>query len=238
MRGTWLTIGALGMIMAALLLVTLLALWRMFDFRARWHGLWVNSQWERSLDRDGHYADHSIVFFGDSQLALWRMAPAFGRLPIRNRGISGDQAVQAVNRFDRDVLAYEPDAVLFLIGTNDLAHQTPIDEVTAAIKQMIDAALGAGVHVLVGSVLPVAEKLGTVRAPDAIVELNRRLQEMTTKDGVSYVDFHRHLVDARGWMNDRYTDDGLHPNESGYAVMTQTVMPYLVQAIQWQADEE
>lgn len=151
MSRTWLIFGVLSAVGVGLMLITALALWRMLDFRARWHGLWVNSRWEQSLEQEGQFDDHTIVFFGDSQLALWRMAPSFGRLPIRNRGISGDQAVHAVQRLKRD--------------------------------------------------------------------------------SVEFIDFHEQLVDTTGWIKPQYTDDGLHPNESGYAEMTRLVLPHLTHVL-------
>ncbi len=229
MSRLWLIFGAVSASIA--ILITALALWRMFDFRTRWHGLWVNSQWEQTLEQEGLFADHTIIFFGDSQLALWRMAPSFGRLPIRNRGISGDQAIHALRRFEQDSLAYQPDLILFLMGTNDLARQTPIDEIVAALKSMVDAARTQGASVLIGSILPVAPQQGPIRDPAKIIQLNQQLQALADRDLVEFIDFHAQLVDESGWMNPQYTDDGLHPNESGYAKMTQLLTPRLAQVL-------
>ena len=200
------------------------ALWGMNVFRTRWHGLWVNQRWEAHLEERGIFAGRSAVFFGDSQMALWRMAPSFGLLPIRNRGISGDRAVAAVQRFERDVLAWNPAVAAILIGTNDLAGGERPEAIAAAIDRTLEAAAARGVSVLLCGVLPVRGSYEANRSPAALRDLNGRLEALAEgRAGVRYIDFWPALAGEDGRMRAELTDDGLHPNERGYAAMAKTM---------------
>src|SRR5687767_7333628 len=108
-----------GLAVAALLGALALSTWKMFEFRDRLHALTDNARWEATVTKD---AGPPIMMFGDSQIALWPMAASFGALPIANRGISGDWATRAIERFGREFDALRPKTVVLLMGTNDLGN--------------------------------------------------------------------------------------------------------------------
>ena len=89
----------------------------------------IADRWEQTLSHNKIYDNNLIVFFGDSQIDLWWMAPSFGSLPVVNKGISGDWALKAVNRFDKDVIALKPKLLVMLIGTNDLGNGQTVDAI-------------------------------------------------------------------------------------------------------------
>lgn len=68
-----------------------------------------------------------VVFFGSSTTENWgrRYDSAFfpGKQYI-NRGISGETTPEMLLRFQQDVVALKPAAVVFLGGTNDIAGNT------------------------------------------------------------------------------------------------------------------
>lgn len=51
-----------------------------------------------------------------------------------NSGIGGDTAYNALNRFERDVIAYHPDLVIISFCANDLFHS--LDEYLGALEKM------------------------------------------------------------------------------------------------------
>jgi acyl-CoA thioesterase I len=48
-------------------------------------------------------------------------------LSVINRGVNGEEAVDMLARFDRDVIAEEPNLVLWQLGTNSVLRDRPLD---------------------------------------------------------------------------------------------------------------
>ncbi len=210
----------------SLVLLSGTATWKMFQFRDRLHAFWVNPHWEQRLEQWGMYQDRVIVFFGDSQLAGWRVGPSFGMLPIRNRGISGDQASRAIHRFQRDVTDEGATLAVILIGINDLGRETGAtpESVAASIDQLVQRALENEIEIMLCSLLPLQRPYYSPHRAEQVLAINKWMAE---RENVTYIDFHSVLMDEEGRMKTEYTDDGLHPNERGYAVMTRILQPHL-----------
>jgi len=200
----------------------------MQQYKDKFQEITDNQRWENILTENHIYDDNSIVFFGDSQISRWKMAPSFGSLPILNRGISGDFALKAVNRFDKDVLKLKPKLLVLLIGTNDLAINQTIDAISNNIETMLEKANTHKIRVVLCSLLPVTGKYIQDHPLDDILAINKRFRELSLKYKADYVDFHSQLIDNEGQFIRDLTSDGLHPSRSGYLKMTKILFPYLV----------
>ena len=132
-----------------------LTTWKMFQFRDRLHEFIDNDRWEQTLSENNIYNDNLIIFFGDSQIDLWWMAPSFGSLPIVNKGVSGDWALKAADRFEKDVINLKPKILVMLIGTNDLGNGQPIDSIISNIEIMLKKAANQNIKIIICSLLPV-----------------------------------------------------------------------------------
>lgn len=201
--------------------------WKMFEFRDRLHAITDNARWEQRLSDSGVYQDRRIVFFGDSQIANWPMAESFGALPIMNRGIVGDWALTAGDRFDRDVLAHRPDTVIIEIGTNDLGHAQPIEAIAMSIDRMVKAAQLSGAKVVVCSLLPARGEFSANHPIANIRALNTAIQAISEARGAAFLDMYSLLAGPDGEIPLTLTIDGLHANSAGYARMTAAVRPLL-----------
>jgi len=72
-----------------------------------------------------------LLLFGDSLTfgyGVWEkdnietlIKSAYPQWQIINKGVNGDTTREALDRFEADVLSYNPDAVTFLFGSNDSA---------------------------------------------------------------------------------------------------------------------
>jgi lysophospholipase L1-like esterase len=176
-----------------------------------------------------------VVFFGDSITDRWSMPPGGGFFPGKryvNRGIGSQTTGQMLLRFRADVIALAPRAVVILAGTNDLsgnAGPTTPEAILDNLASMVELARAHRIRVVLASLLPVCNgKKGadgkpidrtTERPPAAIVDLNRRIAALAKKSGSIYLDYFSALVDAQGALESKLTEDGLHPNAAGYAVM-------------------
>jgi lysophospholipase L1-like esterase len=179
--------------------------------------------------------ERRVVFFGDSMVERWSENGAGGFFPGKpyvNRGIGGQTTAQMLLRFRQDVIDLRPAAVVILAGTNDIAANggpTTLEAIAGNLASMADLARAGGIRVVVGSLLPVCDCApagdGTrivqtrERPPAAIAELNRRLAAWAREQGHVWVDYAGAMADGTGMLERELTNDGLHPNAAGYAVM-------------------
>ena len=173
-----------------------------------------------------------VVFMGDSITDGWKLASYFPGKPYINRGISGQTTPQMLIRFRPDVIALKPKVVVILAGTNDLAGNTgpmTIEAIENNLTSMFELARASGIHVVVASVLPISDysknKDGspinrtTRRPPEQIKALNEWIRRYATQNDLTYLDYFSAMVDEKGFLKEELSNDGLHPNEKGYARM-------------------
>lgn len=204
-----------------------LTTWKMFQFRDRLHGVIDNDRWEKTLSENGMYQDGLICFFGDSEIELWHMSTSFGSLPVVNRGVSGDWASKAINRFEDDVIKIKPRTLVLLIGTNDLGNGQSVDSIIDSIEYMVDMAVRHAMKVHLCSILPVRNIYTKNHPLEKIQLINKKLLEIAERYNSNYVDFFGELADHDGFFDVSLTDDGLHPNRNGYFRMTKILLPQL-----------
>ena len=181
-----------------------------------------------------------VVFYGDSITDFWKLAEYFPNQPYVNRGISGQTTPQMLIRFRPDVINLKPKVVVILAGTNDIsAYPGPnvIEATEGNLMSMVELAHANGINVVIASVLPVSDynknKAGepiirTVQRPPAqILELNNWIKNYCAEKGLVYLDYFSATVDDKGFFKAEVANDGLHPNEKGYAIMK----PLVEQAI-------
>jgi lysophospholipase L1-like esterase len=69
------------------------------------------------------------------------------------------------------------------------------------------------------------------RPPEDILKLNAWLKEYAGKVNAVYADYYTATVDAQGAFRDGHTNDGLHPNAQGYALMAPVAEAAIAQAL-------
>jgi lysophospholipase L1-like esterase len=175
-----------------------------------------------------------VVFMGDSITDSWdspNMGGFFPNKPYVNRGISGQTTQQMLIRFRPDVMDLKPKVVVILAGTNDLAGNTgptTLEAIEANLTSMAELARANGIRVVLASLLPVSDYelrdgkpiVQTVRRPpDQIKALNSWIKKYAEANHHVYLDYFSAMVDDKGFFKDELSNDGLHPNAQGYAVM-------------------
>lgn len=175
-----------------------------------------------------------VVFMGDSITDSWD-DPKFGGFfpgkPYVDRGISGQTTPQMLLRFRADVIALQPRVVVILAGTNDLAGNTgpaTLEAIEDNLISMAELAKANSIKVVLASILPVSDYeqrdgkpiIQTVRRPpEKIKALNDWLRSYASKNKLTYLDYYSAMMDEKGFLKDELSEDGLHPNAKGYAVM-------------------
>ena len=167
-----------------------------------------------------------VVFLGDSITDGWKLAQYFPGKPYVNRGISGQTTPQMLVRFYPDVLNLHPAAVIILAGTNDIARNTgpeTAEMIEDNFRAMCDLAERHRVKVILCLLTPVSDYTShhqTERRPPAdIRKLNDWLRGYAEGRKLQVADYYSVLVDDKGMLKEGYSDDGLHPNDRGYALM-------------------
>jgi lysophospholipase L1-like esterase len=179
--------------------------------------------------------EQRVVFMGDSITDMW-VQPRFGAFfPGKSyigRGIGGQTTPQMLLRFRGDVIALQPKVVVILAGTNDIAGNTgpiTIEETEGNLASMAELARANGIRVVLSSVMPVSNygrdgegkpvDMRIKRPPEQILELNAWIRKYAAVNDHVYVDYFPAMADEHGLLKKELSEDGLHPNAAGYAVM-------------------
>ncbi len=171
--------------------------------------------------------ERRVVFYGDSITDGWGRVPGttfFPGQPYVNRGISGQTTAQMLVRFRQDVIDLEPDAVVILAGTNDIAGNTGVATqamIEDNLRSMTELAQAHGIRVVLASVLPVSDypwRPG-LRPAAKVQRLNEWIADYAQRSGAVYLDYWSALANAQGGLDADLAPDGVHPSPAGYAVM-------------------
>ncbi len=171
--------------------------------------------------------EERVVFMGDSITDFWgrRAGKFFPGKPYINRGISGQTTPQMLIRFRPDVIALKPKAVVILAGTNDIASNTgpsTLEMIEDNLAGMTELAEANGIKVILAAVMPTCDYIRNQsdRRPNSkIIELNTWIQDYAAKHHATYLDYFTPMLDDKGALKKELTDDGLHPNDSGYELI-------------------
>ena len=165
----------------------------------------------------------------ESQYAYWLMQ-SHGDWRVLNRGVNGERSDQIRARFERDVLANEPTAVVIIAGVNDVYQGRPAEAVARELEEMYDAARAAGIAVVAGTIVPydtagLDENARMHAVNDWIRDYARRHADIVVCDT-------RSAVSAPG-QPDRLlsSPDGLHPSPDGYKRMAAALDPAIRAAL-------
>ena len=169
-----------------------------------------------------------VVFFGDSITIAWKERDNnvfFPGKPYVNRGISGQTTPQMLVRFQQDVVALKPAAVVILGGINDIAGNTgpsTLPMMEDNFRSMIAIAQASGIRVILASVLPSSNMpwRNNLNPAQQVRDLNTWLRQYAIAHGCTWLDYYSALADKQGGMKPGLSKDGVHPTPAGYAVMT------------------
>ena len=172
--------------------------------------------------------ERRVVFMGDSITEEWsNLYPEyFTEKGYINRGIGGQTTPQMLIRFKPDVVDLKPEIVVVLAGTNDIAGNTGPSNakmITDNIFSMAEIAKAYQMKVVLSSILPVYEYdwAREIKDPPSTIQaVNDALKQYARDQGLIYLDYFSSMVDERQGLNSDYTSDGVHPNESGYILMS------------------
>ena len=165
-----------------------------------------------------------VVFMGDSITEFWSLSDSFPGKPYVNRGISGQTTPQMVLRFRQDVIALQARVVVILAGTNDIAENTgpiPLGAIEDNLMSMVDLAKRNGIRVVLSALVPAAKyPWRPDLAPlEKIRTLNEWVKDYAAKEDLVFLDYYSAMSNDKRGLKAELSEDGVHPNKAGYAVM-------------------
>ena len=172
--------------------------------------------WAGRLEQDRH----AVVLLGDSITQGWAedFSFWFPGMKIANRGISGDTSRGVLIRLKEDVLALDPQAIVLLIGTNDLEEKAEPETIAANLKLILAefARHDPKMPVILCEVFP--SSASKSRPKDKIRRVNELYAETVRGNAqVTFIDTWTLFADAQGDAIPSEFPDLLHPNLAGYA---------------------
>ncbi len=177
-----------------------------------------------------------VVFIGNSITEFWQNTRPefFSKNNYIGRGIGGQTSYTVLLRFRQDVINLDPTTVVIGIGGNDIATNNgdyDEDRTFANIVNMVELAQLHNIKVVLTTLLPAANypwNPSVTGVPDKIESLNHRLRAYANARRIPFADYYTHLVHP----GDRalpitFSDDGVHPNASGYTIMEPVIQAIL-----------
>jgi lysophospholipase L1-like esterase len=104
---------------------------------------------------------------------------------------------------------------------------------------MAEIAKANGIRVVLSSILPVSNYhppangpvQTTARPMDRIRALNDWMKKHAAAERFVYLDYFSAMVDDKGLLREELSEDDLHPNAKGYAVMAPLAEAAILQAL-------
>ena len=175
--------------------------------------------------------DFDSYGYGYVALVIEHLQANHANLELRflNRGVGGDTTRNMLMRFDRDVLAHEPDWVSMAIGVNDVWRffdpepndAVSLEEFEANYRRLIE---------------PLHKKAGLILVSPFLIEPNRNdpfrarvdayaavVKRLALEFEAVFVPF-QEAFDASSLEPSMFSDDCVHPNETGSRLMAATFL--------------
>lgn len=186
----------------------------------------------------------TLVILGASYAKGWGTPPLSGYTVV-NRGVGGEETRDMLGRFQTDVVAARPDAVLIWGHVNNITRSAPDRIATVKAEtmthyvEMIRLAREAGIDVILATEIPWTEQTGWMNEVRALIgrlrgkqsyaervtadvgELNDFVRQLATKERLRVLDFETLFATGNGTRRPEFAaEDGSHISAAGYQALT------------------
>ncbi len=193
-------------------------------FRDHWQKR--RSAWSERVEAD----QNAVVFLGDS-ITEGVGDDFHGLLPglkIANRGISGDTTRGMLIRLDQDVTALHPQAIVMLMGTNDLEESAEPDVIAGNLKLIVQALRKSCPETPIVLNLVFPSSASKKRPAESLRKINQLYAKAVRGDAsITVLDTWSLFANAEGDAKPEDMPDLLHPNAQGYAKWAAALRPVM-----------
>jgi uncharacterized SAM-binding protein YcdF (DUF218 family)/lysophospholipase L1-like esterase len=194
---------------------------------------------------------NTVVVLGASYAAGWPLQ-TIGEMRVINKGVAGQQSWELLERFDRDVVALKPRAVIIWGFINDIhgAEHSAVGNALARAQQsmlaMIDRARASGIEPILATEVTIRGRLtlqedvasfvGRLLGKESyqsyvnrhVLDTNAWLREVARQRGLFLLDLQPAISGPDGFRRRAYAAaDGSHISMAGYEALTQSTLPML-----------
>jgi lysophospholipase L1-like esterase len=176
---------------------------------------------------DGERAMKPTIFLGDSITEAGRWTQWFPELETVNMGIAGETTDDVIARLP-EVIAADPGTVVVLVGTNDIGRRRRSTEYIGRNIETILVELRRHLpdaRVILQSVMPRTKDFAK-----SVHQINVHIRQFSSvaTARAEWLDLWPVLADDDGALSTKYSDDGLHLNEAGYAAWVEALRPVVL----------
>jgi lysophospholipase L1-like esterase len=149
---------------------------------------------------------------------------------VKNLGRSGDSIQTMVERFDSDVLPFQPKYLFILASGNSIRSGTKAEELINQFQILIHKCEQNEITPIFLTIPPInPDRIKRVLNNSSTEDWQQQTATVNAflKKQPYVVDINSLLSDERGYLPIMYSQDGLHPDISGKKVMAAAVMAFL-----------
>ena len=183
----------------------------------------------------------SLVILGASYAGGWPSDRPIAGYRVVNKGVGGQQSFEMLARFESDVIALNPDAVVIWGFINDIfrSDQVKIDQTLSrtreSMRAMVELAKKSGITPILATEVTIRGKEGWREWVEALIgsllgkssyqeyvnghvrETNRWIRDLGAREGILLLDLERVLADQQNVRKREYAlPDGSHISAQGY----------------------
>jgi len=165
----------------------------------------------------------------ESQYAHWlmQMRPDWR---VLNRGVNAERTDQIRARFDRDVRAAQPQALVVIAGVNDIYEGRASADVIRELGALYGLAHAASIPLVTGTIIPF--NTATADQNDRMRDVNQWIREYAARaSGTVFCDTHAAVASPESPDRLLSSPDNLHPSPEGYRLMARALAPALERAL-------
>ena len=179
-------------------------------------------------DQKNSFPADAILFAGSSSIRLWKTHTAFPELPIINRGFGGAHISDMLHYYQETIKVYSPRVIVFYCGDNDIAAGKSVSQVLADYIEFITK-IKTDFPAILLIYLPIKPSISRWDKWPEMDELNQQIKRFNTSDSnLFYVDTATPmLVNGEKPGPELFLDDGLHLNQTGYALWAAVLTPII-----------
>jgi lysophospholipase L1-like esterase len=167
----------------------------------------------------------AVLFLGSSSIRMWKnVAKDFPDYHVINRGFGGSQIADSIYYADRVAIPYEPSAIVFYAGGNDINAGKSAETVFADFQTLVQKVQAKLPKTRI-AYISVAPNPARWLQIERIRRANELIENYTRTDPrLSFINVHPQMLGTNGEPKpDIFLADRLHMNEKGYAIWKQVV---------------
>ena len=181
------------------------------------------------IEENNKYEDYEVdvAFLGDSLTDGYDVANYFPNYVVSNRGIGGDTTFTLEERLQVSAYDLKPKVVVMLIGANNFKTMFDnYEDILIGLKENLP-----DTKVILLSLSSMSGEWG--KNNQLAAYNNVKIKMLADKYNFTYVDIYSPLLNIEtGEIYSEYTTDGGHLTKEGYDVITNTITPYIEEALE------